>query len=245
MDDFLVKVRKSLMWYNIEKAFFDKEELRMSENMLNIRDLKLISADAYARGAMGVTAETVMDVAADVVDMLIVREHYKISSALHIVGMTAEQYVAVRSKNGKRWWKNRDEIEDEMKEEEEQEEAEKTEDDVKKQIDREVLLPIWEKVKNGTINWQEELDKAADNRTVAAILNYKNKIEESDYEQYSDRLKKTLASCIDKGMSLKEVLKHFRENAHWLIRRCAKEIGYENDAECTPEKDDKMEENDG
>lgn len=72
--------------------------------MLNIRDLKLISADAYARGALGVTAETVMDVAADVVDMLIMREHYKISSALHIVGMTAEQYVAVRAREADRWW---------------------------------------------------------------------------------------------------------------------------------------------
>lgn len=57
----------------------------MSEKMLSIRDLKIIDADAYARGALGVTAETIMDVAADVVDMLIVREHYKISSALHIV----------------------------------------------------------------------------------------------------------------------------------------------------------------
>lgn len=55
--------------------------------MLSIRDLKVISADAYARGALGVTAETIMDVAADVVDMLIMREHYKISSALKIVGM--------------------------------------------------------------------------------------------------------------------------------------------------------------
>ena len=201
--------------------------------MLSIRDLKIIDADNYARGALGVMAETIMDVAADVVDMLIMREHYKISSALHIVGMSAEQYVAVRSKNGKRWWKNGNEIEDEMKEEEEEGEA-----DVQKRIDREVLLPIWEKVKNGTINWQEELDKAADNRTVAAILNYKNKIEESDYEQYSDRLKKTLASCRDKGMSLKEVLEHFRENTHWLIRRCAKEIGYENDEACTPRKGD-------
>ena len=201
--------------------------------MLSIRDLKIIDADNYARGALGVMAETIMDVAADVVDMLIMREHYKISSALHIVGMSAEQYVALRSKNGKRWWKNGNEIEDEMKEEEEEGEA-----DVQKRIDREVLLPIWEKVKNGTINWQEELDKAADNRTVAAILNYKNKIEESDYEQYSDRLKKTLASCRDKGMSLKEVLEHFRENTHWLIRRCAKEIGYENDEACTPRKGD-------
>ena len=59
----------------------------MSENMLSIRDLKIIDADAYARGTLGVTAETIMDVAADVVDMLIVREHYKISSALKIVGM--------------------------------------------------------------------------------------------------------------------------------------------------------------
>mgnify|MGYP007134832499 FL=1 len=55
--------------------------------MLSIRDLKVISADAYARGALVVTAETIMDVAADVVDMLIMREHYKISSALKIVGM--------------------------------------------------------------------------------------------------------------------------------------------------------------
>ena len=72
--------------------------------MLSIRDLKLISADAYVRGALGVTAETMMDVASDVVDMLIVREHYKISSALHIVGMTAEQYVAVRAREADRWW---------------------------------------------------------------------------------------------------------------------------------------------
>ena len=85
----------------------------MSE-MLSIRDLKLISADAYARGALGVTADTIMDVAADVVDMLIMREHYKISSALHIVGMTAEQYVAVRAREADGWW-NREEIEDEEK----------------------------------------------------------------------------------------------------------------------------------
>lgn len=86
----------------------------MSGNMLSIRDLKIIDADAYARGALGVTAETIMDVAADVVDMLIVREHYKISSALHIVGMTAEQYVAVRVREADRWW-DREEIEDEEK----------------------------------------------------------------------------------------------------------------------------------
>lgn len=82
--------------------------------MLSIRDLKIIDADNYARGALGVTAETIMGVAADVVDMLIVREHYKISSALHIVGMTAEQYVAVRAREADRWW-DREEIEDEEK----------------------------------------------------------------------------------------------------------------------------------
>lgn len=202
--------------------------------MLSIRDLKIIDADAYARGTLGVTAETIMDVAADVVDMLIMREHYKIASALHIVGMTAEQYVAVRSKNGKRWWKNGNEIEDEMKDEE-PEEGEESKTEIQKRIDREILLPIWEKVKDGTINWQEELDKAADNRTVAVILDYKNKIERSDYERYSYRLKKTLAFCKDKGMSLEEVLEFFKENTHWLILRCAKEIDYENDAR-TPEK---------
>lgn len=160
----------------------------MSKNMLSIRDLKIINADSYARGALGVTAETIMDVAADVVDMLIVRGHYKISSALHIVGMSAEQYVAVRSKNGKRWWKNSNEIEDEMKEEEEQEEE--------------------------------------------------SELSESDYAQYSDRLKKTLAFCKNKGMSLEEVLEHFRENTHWIIRRCASEIGYENVEVSTTEKGD-------
>ena len=86
----------------------------MSEKMLSIRDLKIIDADAYARGALGVTAETIMDVAADVVDMLIMREHYKISSALHIVGMTAEQYVAVRAREADCWW-DREEHEDEEK----------------------------------------------------------------------------------------------------------------------------------
>lgn len=93
----------------------------MSENMLSIRDLKLISADAYARGALGVTAETVMDVSADVVDMLIMREHYKISSALHIVGMTAEQYVAVRAREADRWW-DRDADEEEAEAEAEKKE---------------------------------------------------------------------------------------------------------------------------
>lgn len=72
--------------------------------MLSIKDLKIIDADSCARGALGVTAEVIMDVAADVVDMLIVREHYKISSALHIVGIPAEQYVAVRAKEADRWW---------------------------------------------------------------------------------------------------------------------------------------------
>ena len=93
----------------------------MSKNMLSIRDLRLISADSYARGALGVTAETIMDVAADVVDMLIVREHYKISSALHIVGMTAEQYVAVRAREADRWW-DRDADEEEAEAEAEKKE---------------------------------------------------------------------------------------------------------------------------
>ena len=93
----------------------------MSENMLSIRDLKLISADSYARGALGITAETVIDVAADVVDMLIVREHYKISTALHIVGMTAEQYVAVRAREADRWW-DRDADEEEAEAEAEKKE---------------------------------------------------------------------------------------------------------------------------
>lgn len=82
--------------------------------MLSIRDLKIIDADNYARGALGVTAETIIDVAADVVDMLIMREHYKISSALHIVGMSAEQYVAVRARAADCWW-DREEAEDEEK----------------------------------------------------------------------------------------------------------------------------------
>lgn len=203
----------------------------MNDEKLSLKDLRHINADDYTQDCLTEAAEVLMEAAADFVDLLILEEHYKIKYALSKIGMTAEQYVAVRSKNGKKWWKSGSEIEEEMKEEEEEGEA-----DVQKRIDREVLLPIWEKVKDGTINWQEELDKAADNRTVAAILNYKNKIEESDYEQYSERLKKTLASCRDKGMSLKEVLEHFRENTHWLIRRCAKEIGCEDDVVCTPEK---------
>ena len=211
----------------------------MNDEHLSLEDLKHIDADSYGQNYLSEAAEVLLEAAADFVDILIREEHYKVEYALRKIGMSAEQYVAVRSKNGKKWWKSRDEIEDEMKEEEE------GEADVQKRIDREVLLPIWEKVKSGIINWQEELDNAADNKTFAAILDYKNAIERSEYEQYGDRLKKTLASCRDKGMPLKEVLEHFRENTHWLIRRCAKEIGYENDAECTPEKDDKMEENDG
>lgn len=210
----------------------------MNDEKLSLKDLRHINADDYTQDCLTEAAEVLMEAAADFVDMLIKEEHYKIEYALRKIGMSAEQYVAVRSKNGKKWWKSGSEIEDEMKEEEEQEEAEKTEDDVKKQIDREVLLPIWEKVKDGTINWQEELNKAADNRTVAVILDYKNKIERSDYERYSDRLKKTLAFCKDKGMPLEEVLEFFKENTHWLIRRCANEIGYENDEACTPEKGD-------
>ena len=166
----------------------------MNNEHLTLDDLKRIDADSYGQNYLSEAAEVLMEAAADFVDMLIREEHYKISYALRKIGMSAEQYVAVRSKNGKKWWKSRDAIEDEMKEEEEEGEA-----DVQKRIDREVLLPIWEKVKNGTINWQEELDKAADNRTVAAILNYKNKIEESDYEQYSERLKKLWHPVETKG----------------------------------------------
>lgn len=211
----------------------------MNNEHLSLEDLKHIDADSYGQGYLSEAAEVLMEAAADFADLLIREEHYKIEYALRKIGMSAEQYVAVRSKNGKKWWKSGDEIEDEMKNEEPKEESEKTEDDVKKQIDREVLLPIWEKVKDGTINWQEELDKAADNRTVAVILDYKNKIEKSNYEQYCERLKKTLEFCKSKGMSLKEVLEFFKENTHWLIRRCAKEIDYENDAH-TPEKGDEV-----
>lgn len=162
----------------------------MNNEHLTLEDLKSIDADSYGQNYLSEAAEVLMEAAADFVDLLIREEHYKINYALRKIEMSAEQYVAVRSKNGKKWWKSKDEVEDEMKEEEEQEESEETEDDVKKQIDREVLLPICEKVKDGTINWQEELDKAADNRTVAVILDYKNKIEKSDYEQYGERLKK-------------------------------------------------------
>lgn len=216
----------------------------MDNEHLSLEDLKHIDADSYGQNYLSEAAEVLMEAAADFVDLLIRDEHYKINYALRKIGMSAEQYVAVRSKNGKKWWKSRDEIEDEVKDEE-PEKGEESKADMQNRIDREFLLPIWEKVKSGTINWQEELDKAADNKTFAAILDYKNAIERSEYEQYGYRLKKTLASCRDKGMSLKEVLEHFRENTHWLIRRCAKEIGYENDAEYTPEKDDTMEENDG
>ena len=161
----------------------------MNDEKLSLKDLRHINADDYTQDCLTEAAEVLMEAAADFVDLLIREEHYKINYALRKIRMSAEQYVAVRSKNGKKWWKSGSEIEDEMKDEKEEEEKEsKTE--IQKRIDREILLPIWEKVKNGTINWQEELDKAADNRTVAAILNYKNKIEESDYEQYSDRLKK-------------------------------------------------------
>lgn len=212
----------------------------MNNERLSLKDLKHIDAGSYGQNYLSEAAEVLLEAAADFVDMLIREEHYKIEYALRKIGMSAEQYVAVRSKNGKRWWKNGNEIEDEMKEEGPKEEAEEEEDDVQKRIDREVLLPIWEKVKSGTINWQEELDNAADNKTFAAILDYKNAIERSEYEQYGDRLKKTLAFCKDKDMPLKEVLEFFKENTHWLIRRCAKEIDYENDAVCTLKKGDEV-----
>lgn len=212
----------------------------MNNEHLTLEDLKRIDADSYGQNYLSEAAEVLMEAAADFVDLLILEEHYKIEYALSKIGMTAKQYVAVRSKSGKKWWKNKDEVEDEMKDEE-SEEGEESKAEIQKRIDREVLLPIWEKVKDGTINWQEELDNAKDNRTFAAILDYKSKIEQnkSDYERYSDRLKKTLAFCKDKGMSLEEVLEFFKENTHWLIRICAKEIDYENDAR-TPEKGDEV-----
>lgn len=260
----------------------------MNDEKLSLKDLRHINADDYTQGCLTEAAEVLMEAAADFVDMLIKEEHYKIEYALRKIGMSAEQYVAVRSKNEKKWWKNRDEIEDEMKgEEAAEEEAGKTNSDPGLVIDtnRKILLPIWEKVKNGTINWQEELDNAKDNKTFAAILDYKNSIERSEsenkvfktldlakngyltfrevlecypeyvrdevkklakkagidldreiaaedrnYEQYSGRLKKTLAFCKEKDMSLEEILEFFKENTHWIIRRCAKEIGYEDDA---------------
>lgn len=158
----------------------------MNDEKLSLKDLRHINADDYTQGCLTEAAEVLMEAAADFVDMLIKEEHYKIEYALRKIGMSAEQYVAVRSKNGKKWWKSRGEIEDEVKDKEECETEENTEEeesetDMQKRIDREILLPIWEKVKDGTINWQEELDKAADNRTVAVILDYKNKIERSDY----------------------------------------------------------------
>ena len=161
----------------------------MNNERLSLKDLKHIDAGSYGQNYLSEAAEVLLEAAADFVDMLIREEHYKIEYALRKIGMSAEQYVAVRSKNGKRWWKNGNEIEDEMKDEE-PEEGEESKTEIQKRIDREILLPIWEKVKDGTINWQEELDKAADNRTVAVILDYKNKIERSDYERYSYRLKK-------------------------------------------------------
>lgn len=211
----------------------------MNNEHLSLEDLKHIDADSYGQNYLSEAAEVLMEAAADFVDLMILEEHYKVEYALSKIGMTAEQYVAVRSKNGKKWWKSRDEIEDEVKDEE-PEKGEESKADMQNRIDREFLLPIWEKVKSGTINWQEELDKAADNKTFAAILDYKNAIERSEYEQYGDRLKKTLAFCKDKDMPLKEVLEFFKENTHWLIRRCAKEIDYENDAVCTLKKGDEV-----
>lgn len=163
----------------------------MNDEKLSLKDLRHINADDYTQGCLTEAAEVLMEAAADFVDMLIREEHYKVEYALRKIGMSAEQYVAVRSKNGKKWWKSGSEIEYEMKDEEPKE-GEESKAEIQKRIDREVLLPIWEKVKDGTINWQEELDNAKDNRTFAAILDYKSKIErnESDYEQYGDRLKK-------------------------------------------------------
>ena len=109
----------------------------MSNERLTLEDLKRIDADSYGHIYLSEAAEVLMEAAADFVDMLIKEEHYKIEYALRKIGMSAEQYVAVRSKNGKKWWKSRDEIEDEVKKEKEEGEV-----DAQKRIDSEVLLPI-------------------------------------------------------------------------------------------------------
>ena len=75
----------------------------MNNEHLTLDDLKRIDADSYGQNYLSEAAEVLMEAAADFVDMLIREEHYKISYALRKIGMSAEQYVAVRSKNGKKW----------------------------------------------------------------------------------------------------------------------------------------------
>jgi len=199
----------------------------MNDEKLSLKDLRHINADDYTQGCLTEAAEVLMEAAADFVDMLIKEEHYKIEYALRKIGMSAEQYVAVRSKNGKKWWKSRDEIEDEVKKEKEEGEV-----DAQKRIDSEVLLPIWEKVKSGTINWQEELDNAADNRTFAAILDYKNKIERKESE---DKVMKTLNLAKSGYLTFREVLECYPDYVHNEVKRIAEKAGIDIDREIAAE----------
>ena len=136
--------------------------------------------------------------------------------------MSAEQYVAVRSRNGKRWWKSGDEIEDKMKDEKEEDEKER------RRIDRNVLLPIWEKIKDGTIDWEAELKEAVDNKTFAAILGYRNKIERKKSE---DKVVKTLNLAKNGYLTYKEVLKCYPGYMRNEVKRIAKENGFDVDWE--------------
>lgn len=193
----------------------------MNNERLSLEDLKRIDADSYGQNYLCEAAEVLMEAAADFVDLLILEEHYKIEYALSKIGMTAEQYVAVRSKNGKRWWKNGNEIEDEMKEEEEEEKE-------RRRIDRNVLLPIWEKIKDGTIDWEAELKEAADNKTFAAILGYRNKVERKKSE---DKVVKTLNLAKNGYLTYKEVLKCYPGYMRNEVKRIAKENGFDVDWE--------------
>lgn len=194
----------------------------MNNERLTLENLQRIDADAYGQNYLSEAAEVLMEAAADFVDLLIRDEHYKINYALRKIGMSAEQYVAVRSKNGKRWWKNGNEIEDEMKDEKEEEEKER------RRIDRNVLLPIWEKIKDGTIDWEAELNEAADNKTFAAILGYRNKIERKKSE---DKVVKTLNLAKNGYLTYKEVLKCYPGYMRNEVKRIAKENGFDVDWE--------------
>lgn len=194
----------------------------MNDEHLRLEDLRHIDADSYGQNHLSEAAEVLMEAAADFVDMLIKEEHYKIEYALSKIGMSAEQYVAVRSRNGKRWWKSGDEIEDKMKDEKEEDEKER------RRIDRNVLLPIWEKIKDGTIDWEAELKEAVDNKTFAAILGYRNKIERKKSE---DKVVKTLNLAKNGYLTYKEVLKCYPGYMRNEVKRIAKENGFDVDWE--------------
>lgn len=194
----------------------------MNDEKLSLKDLRHVNADDYTQGCLTEAAEVLMEAAADFVDMLIREEHYKVEYALRKIGMSAEQYVAARSKNGKKWWKSGSEIEDEMKDEKEEDEKER------RRIDRNVLLPIWEKIKDGTIDWEAELKEAVDNKTFAAILGYRNKIERKKSE---DKVVKTLNLAKNGYLTYKEVLKCYPGYMRNEVKRIAKENGFDVDWE--------------